>query len=1001
MSNRFGPAFALLLATLVLPAGIPTVALAIPPSEPPGSIPLAGTITGTVTDDRGQQPIPGVQIQVIGTTLGAITDAEGKYRIVGVSAGTVTLRARRLGFTAADRSVTVRDEQTLTVDFALAPAPVSLDALVVTGTPGGTQVRAIGNAVERLDAVKAKELSPAVNVQQLLGQRTAGVTVLPNSGMVGTGSAVRIRGAASLSLTNQPIIYVDGVRVDNDPAAGPSIRQGRQAARLNDFNPEDIESMEIIKGPAAATLYGTEASNGVIQIITKRGKVGKPQLAVSIREGRNFLADAEDRMRFTYGINPNTQQVDSINMITYYKQTTGKDIFTSGPLHNVNASLSGGSEGARYFISGDWLDNEGLVDYNWVNAISTRANLQLLPSSKWQINTTADFVRNETRFAQAFDQFGIWEMLVYSSPALLNSATKGFRYANPEVAAQVDSRSKVNRFTGGIDMKHMTTGWLTQQFKAGMDVGNTTNQILFPRPSEDFSVFYGARSVGEKTLENVTTSFTTLDYAATATANLFGLESSTSLGAQYYQRRTNFASEFGRNFPTADVTTIGGAATTTASEDYVENKTLGMYVQEQLSWNDRVFLTGALRGDANSAFGEDFDAAYYPKVSATWVVNEEGFWKYDMINTFRLRGAWGQAGQQPDVFDAVTLYTPATGPGDVPILTPGSLGNPKLKPERGSELELGFDAAFLDDRITLAYTRFDRRTKDAIVRQPVQPSAGFPGVRVVNLGEMKSWGNEVTLTARVLDQERLGWDLSFNYGTARNRIVSLGGLPPIILSASQEHRVGYAAGSSFSQKVVSADFSPTGSVINAMCDGGPENNNAPVPCANAPKVYWGQPTPTWTGSVNNTLTLLGNIRLSALIDFQGGHLYEDGEIQAGHQNFQNTAASNPETDPIFATYQSLVPRAPLGFFDAGFSKLRELAASYTLTPGLARRLGFSNASITGAWRNVGFVWQAQKEVWGTKLFDSEMRTPGSELGSRYQTMIPPASQFVFTVRTTF
>lgn len=584
MAKRPAIAVALVLATLALTSAFsPRLLAAHPTSHPP----TVGIIAGTVTDERGQQPIPGAQIQVVGTTLGAMTDAEGKYRIVGVSAGTVILRVRRLGFNAADRTVAVGDDQTVTVDFALTPAPVSLDAMVVTGTPGGTQVRAIGNAVERLDAVKVRELSPAVNVQQLLGQRTAGVAVLPNSGMVGTGSAVRIRGAASLSLTNQPIIYVDGVRVDNDPAAGPAIRQGRQAARLNDFNPEDIESMEIIKGPAAATLYGTEASNGVIQIITKRGKIGRPQFAVTIREGSNFMKDAEDRLRFTYGINPNTNQVDSINMITYYKQTTGKDIFTTGALHNVNASLSGGTEGARYYISGDWLDNTGLVDYNWVKAKSARANLQLLPATKWQVNTTADFIQNETRFAQAFDQFGIWEMLVYSSPALLNSATKGFRYSNPEIAAQVDSRSKVNRFTGGVDIKHLTTNWLTQQFKAGVDVGHTTNQILFPRPSAEDAVFYAARSVGEKTLENVTAVFNTVDYAATAKATLFGVESATSVGAQYYQRKTNFATEFGRNFPTADVTTIGGAATTTAGEDYVENKTLGMYVQEQLSWSDR------------------------------------------------------------------------------------------------------------------------------------------------------------------------------------------------------------------------------------------------------------------------------------------------------------------------------------------------------------------------------------------------------------------------------
>jgi TonB-linked SusC/RagA family outer membrane protein len=997
MSNRFTLAALGATVCLATALGAPrTASAASSPARPT----LAAVVTGTVTDQSSRQPIPGVQVSVVGTTLGAVTDAQGRYRLAAVPAGTVRLRARRIGYASEDRTVTLTDGQSATVDFSLGVAALALDAMVVTGTAGGTQMRAVGNAVEKLDVAKVAELSPAVNVQQMLGQRTAGVMVLPNSGMVGTGSAIRIRGAASLSLTNQPIMYVDGVRVDNNPSAGPAIRQGRHAARLNDFNPEDIESMEIIKGPAAATLYGTEASNGVIQIITKRGKAGKPVFNLTVKEGANFLANAEERLRYTYGINPNTGAVDSVNMITNYKETTGQDIFTTGAMHQLNASMSGGNEGVRYFVSADRLDNTGVVDYNWVKATSTRANLSLLPTAKWQINTNLDFLQNETRFAQAADQFGIWEMLVYSSPSLFNTPTKGFRYANPDVAASVDSRSKVNRFTGGVDIKHSPVSWFTHQLKGGTDVGQTTNQVLFPRLPDGAINFYGARSVGEKTLEQVTTTFQTLDYSATVKKDVRDISTATSVGTQYYRKQNTLTSELGSNFPTPDVTTIGGAATTTASEDYLENKTLGGYVQEALGWKDRVFLTAAIRGDANSAFGKDFKAAYYPKLSGAWVLSEEPFWRWKNVNTLRLRGAWGQAGQQPDVFDAVTLYNPTTGPGNVPILTPISLGNTALKPERGTELELGFDAGFLGDRITATFTRFNRVTSDAIVRQQVQPSGGFPGVRVVNLGRVKSWGNELGLNARVIDASRLAWDVAGNFATSHNVIQDLGGLPNILVAGTtdQEHRVGYSVGSIFWYKVVQAQFSPTGALINVLCDDG---NGGSMACANAPKLYYGQPTPTWTGSVSNTVTVFSRLRLAALVDFQGGMLYEDGEIQAGHQNFQNTAASNPVTDPIFAAYQSVVPRAPLGLFDAGFAKLRELSASYTLPENIAARIGSNNASITAAWRNVAFLWRAQEEIYGTKLFDSEMRTPGSELAARYQTIIPPASQIVLTARLAF
>jgi hypothetical protein len=424
-------------------------------------------------------------------------------------------------------------------------------------------------------------------------------------------------------------------------------------------------------------------------------------------------------------------------------------------------------------------------------------------------------------------------------------------------------------------------------------------------------------------------------------------------------------------------------------------------VQEQLGWNDRLFLTAGLRGDGNSAFGKDFKAAYYPKLSGAWVVSEEPFWRWSKINTLRLRSAWGQAGQQPDVFDAVTLYTPTTGPGAVPILTPGSLGNTALKPERGSELELGFDIGLFDDRINATYTHYNRVTSDAIVRAPVQPSSGFPGVRVVNLGKVAAWGNELSVNARVLNREKLGWDINFNYGTTKNKITDLGGLPPILLGTDQEERVGYPVASIYWYKVTHAEFTPTGALTNVLCDSG-DATHTEVACASAPKLYYGQPTPTWTGSVNNTFTVFKNLRLSALVDFQGGNMLEDGEIQAGHQNFLNTAQANAAVkDPIFAAYQTVVPRAPLGLFEAGFAKLRELSATYTLPTALSSKLGTTNASLTGAWRNVALLWQAQDNIYGAKLFDSEMHNPGNELLARYQTIIPPSSQVVFTVRLNF
>jgi TonB-linked SusC/RagA family outer membrane protein len=959
---------------------------------------LAGTITGTITDKSSGQPLAGVQIGIVGTTLGVTTDNAGKYRLGAVEAGTVQLRVRFIGYVPIDRSVMVADGSTVTVDFAMETKPLSLDAMVVTGTAGGTKAREVGNALAVVSPTKLVD-APVASVQQMIGQRAPSVVVLPVAGNVGSGSAISIRGAASLSLQTQPIIYVDGVRVDNSAAEGPAIRQGRSASRLNDFNPEDIESMEIIKGPAAATLYGTEASNGVIQIITKRGKAGKAHLDIAYKQGGNYMADKRGKLGLVYGMDPTTQQVDSFSVFDLYKkQYDGKELFTMGPISGINAAVSGGTDATHYFASAEHQNTQGIVDYNWQNATSARVNLSLLPSPTWKVNANLNYNQSNTRFAQAADQFGIWEMMIWASPTLLNTDTKGWRYATPAVAASVDSRSGVQRFTAGFDVTNTPWDWFTQQIKAGVDVSAITNQILFPRVPNGAVNLQGARSGGQKTLENVTTPYHTLDYSATARKDIwFGTSTATSFGAQYYRRQTTTVSAVGSNFPTTDITTIGGAASSTAGETFVENKTLGFYVQEAFGWQNRRFITAAVRGDANSAFGADYAAAYYPKLSGAWVVSEEPFFEDHRltrpIGTLRLRASWGQAGQQPDAFAALRLYTPTTGPGGRPATTPLSIGNPKLRPERGSELDFGFDVSSKDDAVSLEYTHYSRKTTDAIVNVPVQPSTGFGGNQIVNLGKTSNWGDEIGGNFRILAGDRLGWDLTTTYATTHNMVNDLGGV------TLQNFRVGYPVTSIFMTRVVQAEFI-NNKLSNVMCDGGPDS--APVTCDIAPTVYWGVGQPTRTASISNTVTLFQRLRLFATVDGQFGSHSVDGDIRDANTNFQNTAkiwTSAP--DPIFAAYQTVAPKAPLGFYDASFIKLRELSATYTASSALASRVGASGVSLTGSWRNVALLWRATKYVNSVIVPDPEVRSPGLGNNYTYQTTLPPTSMFLITARLSY
>jgi TonB-linked SusC/RagA family outer membrane protein len=901
-----------------------------------------------------------------------------------------------IGYRARTMPVRVGD---LAVRILLDELAVKLEEVIVTGTAGAAERRTLGNAVGQVDAALTVERAPVPTAQNLLSNRVAGVVVLPGSGNLGTGGVTRIRGASSLSLSNEPLIYIDGVRVNNDPAAGPNIRQGRQVSRMNDLNPEDIASIEVIKGPAAATLYGTEASSGVIQVLTKRGVSGRPSVDVTTHQGGNWLMDAEGKVPTVYSRSA-TGELQSVHLLRKEEQE-GRPIFQTGRTQGYTANIRGGTDQVRYFLSADRKDDEGVVSYNTLRNFSTRGNLNLVPNDKIELAANLGFTTSRTRFAQAAAGWGIWDQLVWGSPARLTTPTRGFLRVTPEAAGEIESVAKVDRFTGGFQGSWRPLRWLSNRLNAGLDVTDETNSILFPRNPAGTAYFFGALSLGNKTVERRRVLYYSLDYSGSADFALSrSVKSTTSAGVQYYGKRFETVSVVGQQFPAPPVTTVGGAAITTGSEDLIENRTFGLFAQEQIGFKNRLFLTGALRGDDNSAFGANYDFVLYPKVSASWVVSDEPFWKTKFVPTLKLRAAYGKAGQQPDVFAAIRLYQPATGPNDGSVLTPQAVGNPDLKPEKGEELELGFDAGLWQDRVAVAVTYYRQKRTDAIVLQRVPPSTGFPGNRFVNVGEVQNRGIEVEVNGSLLQGRTVALELGAKLSTNSNEIVSLGGLPPVVFGA-QQHREGYPVAALFERRIIAAELDAAGNPINVLCDAGPGGNSAGVSCTTAPRVFYGTPAPKWEGAVNSTVTLWGRLQLYGLVDFRGGHLIEHGDISAMHTAFRNSKTTVTRSDPILVAHDRLGITSPTGFFKAGFAKLREVSATYTLPPGWLRAVGASRASISVAGRNLWYLWRAQRSIFGEPVPDPEIRTPGAELSSYVQTVLPPFTQFVTTVRLTF
>lgn len=964
------------------------------------------TVSGNVTDNAGNALV-GANVSVLNTAYGAATDGNGDYIIevpIIESGKEVTIRAEYIGYASQSVMITLTPP-TVTQNFELSATALSLNEIVVTGTPGATRRRAIGNSVATLDVDTQVEQSNPTDIQSLLAGKVPGVDVQFGSGNLGTGGLTRVRGVASISLSNEPIVYIDGIRINSDPRTGPNIRGGRQVSRLNDLSPEDIARVEVIKGPAAATLYGTEASNGVIQIITKKGKTGAPKFNVEIKQGGNWFPNPETRLPTNYWINSETGQTESDNPVQRMADE-GTPIFTTGQIQNYGASMRGGYEGGlKYYFSLGYDDEVGVLDYNWRKRYRTRLNMDYQLSEKFGISTNFGFVRNDSRLGMAASGWDIIGQIVWGSPRRLPLATNGFLRATPEAVGTIESKAEIDRFIWSFNLRHNPTSWLTQRLNTGVDIGIEENYILFPRDPIGSDFFFGGLSLGDKSLERRRSAFITVDYAAMANFNLTeDLATETSVGTQYLEKEFHVVNAQGRVFPLPSVNTVGGAATTFGGEDFIENKTFGVFVQERLSWKDRVYLTMGIRMDDNSAFGENFDFVTYPKLSAAWVVHEEPFWNMEAINSLRLRAAYGVSGQQPDVFAAVRLFTPTAGPGGSSTVTPTNIGNPDLKPERGEEIEIGFDAGLVNNRVNMEFTYFTRQTKDAIVNRTVSPSSGFPGVQVVNLGQVDGSGLEFAVNVIAIEKQDFSWDMSFTYSHSENEIVDLGGLGSIRVGANQEHKEGYPLAGYFFRKVVSASVDENGIATESLCKAA-EGSSGTVPCSEAPAVFNGVPYPTTTAAFSNTLKLSKNIRVFALMDFKNGNHMMSGNVGGAHVLLRNSEEilKKGDRDPILAALDGMRMWRVAGFLDAGFLKLREVSVVYSVPDKIVTGLGLGvdGVQLTLSGRNLLTLWQAQKEIYGRPLMDPEMRLTSSEMSGYVQTVLPPMSQFFATVNINF
>jgi TonB-linked SusC/RagA family outer membrane protein len=1023
---------ALLSFTLILGIGLPLAA-------------QQGGVSGVVVDDGGQA-LSAVRVAIEGTNVATATDVQGRFSLPSVPSAQVTLRFSRIGYRTMTLEVRAGDSN---VRVTLSQAAISIDEIVVTGTIGAQARREIGNTVTSIQAEDIAQIARIPDVSSYIVGRSPGVEVRATSSQVGAGPQVRIRGVSSFSLSTQPLIYIDGVRVDNTINSGIAVQGfgGAIFSRLNDINPEEIESIEIIKGPAAATLYGTEASNGVIQIITKRGRAGTPEWSVSTRQGQWAFRNPEGRIIQNWGRPLSVRGAfrNDINVpypagdepfqfdIFANERSLGNKILHTGHGQGYDVSLRGGTAATRYFLGLGFERDNGIEPMNQANKLNLRTNVTVSPTDKLDITANVGYVNSKTNIA--VENGGLWFSLVFHNPSANNPGPeaplgvtgqrRGFWSAPTEIHyINRDVYQALKKQTVGITLNHRPTDWLTWRAVVGQDQ-SFTEDLSFRGNTPELEPFFGATSaLGSRFIARNNVESTTVDASATASFDLNeDWSSATTLGTQHYRRSISLQSATGNRFPAPGLEVVAAAEERLGFEDFIENHTLGVFGQQQFSLSGRLFLTAALRVDDNSAFGSEFSFTSYPKASVSWVINEEPFFDYAWVDELKLRAAYGAAGQQPDAFAALRTLQPVAG-GAGGALTPQFIGNDQLKPEKGTEIEVGFEAGLLESRLGLDFTFYRSRTRDAILNQQLAPSLGFPGAQFVNAGTIQNQGVELQVRTLAIQRPGLGLDFTLNLSTNDNKIIDLGGVDQgqgFLPAGSQRQVPGFATGSWFREVAVSADIGQDGRAINVMCDGGNPNGRLlpdgtplemggpAVPCAQAPVLFLGRSVPSFEGSIGSTMTIRRNLRLYVMADWRTGWYKFDNNLRARCQALvlceENYFPERFETAPshfrnssgaaYIAEIQSPATLVSHVINDASVFRLREISASYDLPSEWAARARAGSASVSLAARNL-YHWSPYTGLDPEAQFTAPVGTAATE-----QNQPPPLFSYMLTFRATF
>ncbi len=903
------------------------------------------TVKGKVTDAKTGEGLIGANVIIKALSRGGFTDMNGDYSFEvarsDAKGQTVELTASYVNYKKLTVKV-VLNGNNITQNFELVEDIFQSEEVVVTGIASKTAKSVAEVAVARLPVAELTNKQAYQGLSQLVSGKMSGVNLKTSSGNVGAGWRFFIRGGGGLNGNEQPLYFLDGAQLDNIDYGGAGVG-GATFSVLANLNPSDIENIEVLKGPAAAAMYGTNASNGVVLITTKSGKFTAGQTK-GINATYEFDYGFNDQ-RFKY--NSDWVNADRINNLLGHNGLIRKNTFT----------LSGGTGIFKYYTSFQNHQEASLIpDQNWMNKNTLRANITAVPADNFNVQVSTAYTWN--KISRPNDDNNTWGWM-------LNAWSYYPAYNNVDsISLSMEQDfNDIRQFTSSARAAWTPIKDLEINGNFGIDYTNYWTDQYYP-----WGYKYSSYRQGIRYLTTSNRSRYTYDFNARYNLEIIeGLKLTTIVGSQLIDVTSVNLNAGGQDFSHPNITTIQSGDPKNASlgrNSYGYGKSAGIYWQNDFSYDNTYFWTLALRKDYANAFGSDAPSIIYPKASGALRLDKFGILPSE-IQLLKLRAAYGESGQLPGRLDGLPLtWTAATGAAGTGIIG-NSIGNPAVEPERVKEIEAGFDIEFLK-MFSLEFTYWNTSASKSLVYTSLANSYGFGGLNYpYNLGEVSGHGFESMLQAHPIQMPQYDLNLTFILNYQTSEIKSLGGVTTEIVNGYNTERVGNKKHEYYAIKTTTPIYDATGQLTGY-------NNTVS-------KVDLGNPFPDFSGSISVNFRFLKNFNLYAFGEYGLNNKIYSYSIYRGIRagsyapanrlgtqlgiigksvgsglvkdpNVTPLTPGTPEYNAAAEEFASLYQRDPGNFiFDGGYFTIRELSLGYDFTELMREYL--TNKYITSV--NVG------------------------------------------------